>query len=154
MLYRPHVPRDVRIGDDCRVERGAALAELALVVPIMLVLLLVVFDFGRGFLDYVSVSNGARDGARVAAQYDVDCSDSADIDLIKAAAVAAAAPLAAPTPKVTVAADTPKTDQCSVTVEHKYDPVIPFIDAQFELVGIGTVGPLWDGSMSETMVSQ
>ena len=53
---------DKRPGDGHDSERGAALAELAMVVPIMLLLLLVVFDFGQGFLAYISVTDGARDG--------------------------------------------------------------------------------------------
>ena len=47
-----------------------------MVVPIALALLLVVFDLGRGFLAYISVANAARDGARVAMQDDVECSNT------------------------------------------------------------------------------
>ena len=117
----------------------------------MLVLLLVVFDFGRGFLEFVSVSNGARDGARLAAQYDVDCSNAGDRTKIRNAALAAAEPIA--NPSVTVSYDS-GNKRCSVTVAHTYQMVLPFVSGQFELPMIGTVGPLWNGSMSETMVSQ
>ena len=58
---------------DRRREKGAALAELAMVVPVMLAMLLVVFDFGRGFHAYVSVTNGARHAARVAMYDDKTC---------------------------------------------------------------------------------
>ena len=54
-------------------ERGAALAELAMVVPLALALLLMVFDLGQGFLAYISVADAARDGARVAMQDAVEC---------------------------------------------------------------------------------
>src|SRR5688500_5157739 len=66
----------VMSGDQAKHESGAALAELAMVVPIALALLLVVFDLGRGFLAYISVANAARDGARVAMQEDVECSNA------------------------------------------------------------------------------
>jgi hypothetical protein len=46
--------------------RGQALVEFALVLPILLILLLGVLDFGRAIAAYNSVSNAARSGARVA----------------------------------------------------------------------------------------
>jgi hypothetical protein len=49
-----------------RRERGQALVEFALVLPILLILLLGILDFGRGIAAYNSVSNAARSGARVA----------------------------------------------------------------------------------------
>ncbi len=116
----------------------------------MLALLLVIFDFGRGFLEYVSVSNGARDGARVAAQFDIDCSDSTDRITIRDAALAAAAPLNSPT----VVVSPGPSGRCAVTVTHTYNVLIPFVTNGFSLPIVGDVGPLWNGTMSETMVSQ
>jgi hypothetical protein len=46
--------------------RGQSLVEFALVLPILLILLLGILDFGRAVAAYNSVSNGARSGARVA----------------------------------------------------------------------------------------
>ena len=46
--------------------RGQSLVEFALVLPILLILLLGILDFGRAIFAYNSVSNGARSGARVA----------------------------------------------------------------------------------------
>jgi hypothetical protein len=45
---------------------GQALVEFALVLPILLVLLLGIFDFGRAVAAYNSVSNAARSAVRVA----------------------------------------------------------------------------------------
>jgi len=42
---------------------GQALVEFALVVPIMMVLLLTVLDFGRLFYSQIAISNAAREGA-------------------------------------------------------------------------------------------
>jgi hypothetical protein len=46
--------------------RGQSLVEFALILPIFLILLLGILDFGRAIAAYNSVSNGARSGARVA----------------------------------------------------------------------------------------
>ena len=45
---------------------GQSLVELALVLPIVILLFLAIFDFGRAIFAYNTVSNAARDGARVA----------------------------------------------------------------------------------------
>lgn len=47
-------------------EKGQALVELALVVPILLLLLFGVVEYGRIFAAYIAVTNGAREGARIA----------------------------------------------------------------------------------------
>jgi TadE-like protein len=53
--------------------RGQALVEFALVGPLLLLLLLLVLDFGRGIFYYVEMSEGAREGARQAVlQYNQD----------------------------------------------------------------------------------
>lgn len=49
-----------------RWERGQALVETALVLPVIILVLLGLFDFGRAVYAYNAVSNAARDGARVA----------------------------------------------------------------------------------------
>lgn len=49
-----------------RRSRGQAMVELALVLPILLLILMGVFDFGRAVFAYNSLSNAAREGARVA----------------------------------------------------------------------------------------
>ena len=51
-----------------RGRSGQALAEFALVAPIILVLLLVVGDFARLFATGIAVESAARDAAEVAAQ--------------------------------------------------------------------------------------
>jgi Flp pilus assembly protein TadG len=46
--------------------QGQALTELALVLPILLVLLMAVLDFGRAIYAYNAISNAAREGGRTA----------------------------------------------------------------------------------------
>lgn len=49
-----------------RWQRGQGLAEFALIFPLFILLLLVVFDFGRAIYAYHTISNAARGGARIA----------------------------------------------------------------------------------------
>jgi Flp pilus assembly protein TadG len=46
--------------------RGQSLVEFALVIPVFLLLLIGVFDLGLGVFSYNSVTNAAREGARLA----------------------------------------------------------------------------------------
>ena len=47
-------------------ERSQALTEFALVVPILLFLMIGIFDLGRLFYIYVTIDNAANEGARTA----------------------------------------------------------------------------------------
>ncbi|MBI4496877.1 MAG: pilus assembly protein [Chloroflexi bacterium] len=47
--------------------RGAQLVEFAIVVPILLLLVMGLIDFGRAYFSWIIITNGAREGARVAA---------------------------------------------------------------------------------------
>lgn len=48
-------------------EKGQALVEFALLVPVFLILLFAIVDFGMGFYSWISVTNAAREGARLGA---------------------------------------------------------------------------------------
>ena len=48
-------------------ERGQTLVEFALILPVMLLMLFALVDFGRAFYTWLLVTNAAREGARVAA---------------------------------------------------------------------------------------
>lgn len=49
-----------------RKSRGQALVEFALLIPIFLLIVVALFDFGRAVFAYNSVTNAAREGARLA----------------------------------------------------------------------------------------
>ena len=49
-----------------RKSRGQTLAEFALVFPLLILLLMGIFDFGRAIFLYNSLTNAAREGARLA----------------------------------------------------------------------------------------
>ncbi|MEW6771806.1 MAG: TadE/TadG family type IV pilus assembly protein [Bacillota bacterium] len=55
-------------------ERGQATVELALVLPILILILFGIMEFGRIFSAYLVITNAAREGARLAA---VGASDTA-----------------------------------------------------------------------------
>src|SRR4026208_1725635 len=61
-----------------RGERGAALVEFALAVPLLLVVIAGIVDFGFAFQRYEVSTNAAREGARMATLpgYDVTSVDS------------------------------------------------------------------------------
>lgn len=60
-------------------EKGQSMVETALVLPIVLLLLLGIFDFGWLFYNKLNVENCARDGARYAAvYYDIDDTINSD----------------------------------------------------------------------------
>lgn len=47
-------------------ERGAELVEFALMLPILLVIIAGLWDFGRAYRTYQAITNAAREGARLA----------------------------------------------------------------------------------------
>lgn len=50
-----------------RDDRGAAMVELALVLPVLVVLLVGIVEAGRAYGAHVAIQGAARDGARLAA---------------------------------------------------------------------------------------
>jgi len=48
-------------------EKGQSLAEFVLVLPIFLILVFAIIDFGLGFHAWLTVTNSAREGARLGA---------------------------------------------------------------------------------------
>ena len=47
-------------------QHGQAMVELALVLPILLILLMSIIEFGRVYHSYLIITNASREGARVA----------------------------------------------------------------------------------------
>jgi len=48
-------------------EKGQAMVELALIMPIVILMLMGIFEFGRLFHAHITVTHAAREGARLAA---------------------------------------------------------------------------------------
>ncbi|MCL1593984.1 MAG: pilus assembly protein [Actinomycetia bacterium] len=70
-----------------RSERGAAIVEMALVMPLLLILVFGIVEFGRAFMTDISVTHAAREGARAYAitrgSDDASAAQSAAIDAAK-----------------------------------------------------------------------
>ncbi len=59
-----------------RRDRGQSIVELAIVLPLLLLILLGCLDLGRAFAVRMALANGAREGARYASKFpDADPSD-------------------------------------------------------------------------------
>lgn len=61
--------RRKRTGEWAKNERGSNLVETAFVLPVLLLLLAGVVDFGRAFHDYIVITAAAREGAYFAAYF-------------------------------------------------------------------------------------
>jgi len=48
-------------------QRGAQVVEFAIILPVFLMLIMGMIDFGRGYFSWIILTNGAREGARAAA---------------------------------------------------------------------------------------
>jgi len=82
-----------------RGERGQAIVELALTLPLLMLILLGVFDFGLMFQQYEVVTNAAREGARLAvltSQYSTGEAAQRALDYLKAGGVNTTTVRAAP----------------------------------------------------------
>lgn len=45
--------------------RGQSMVEFALILPLLVLVLVGIFDIGRAFFAYIAITNAAREGARV-----------------------------------------------------------------------------------------
>lgn len=105
-------------------EKAQAMVEMALVLPLLVLLSLGVFDLGRVFGSYLIVNNLAREGARYGA---VGHTDSE----IEAAVISRAAFL--DTNRLTVTPDPtgtrPRGSTLQVTVSYTVPLVVPLVDS-------------------------
>lgn len=109
-----------------RYQRGQSLVEFALLLPLLLIILLGVVDFGRVYFAYVSVTNAARNGAEYAS---ASTEKAADLDGIRQAALADTENLLNTTPtNPDVSAETGLDSQgktyASVTVSYTFETLV------------------------------
>ena len=72
---------------DRRDERGSTYVEMAIVLPLLLILLFGIADFARLFIQYQIVHSAAREATREATMFRPDCSDAANAAELAAADV-------------------------------------------------------------------
>jgi Flp pilus assembly protein TadG len=111
-----------------RRSHGQSLVEFAVILPVVLLLVLGAVDFGRVYFAYVSVTNGARNGAQYASQSVVAAEDS---DGIREAAVADTSNLLStsetnPSVSVTTGADSRGGLYADVTVRYTFSTIFPW----------------------------
>lgn len=111
-----------------RHQRGQSLVEFALLLPLLLIIALGVFDFGRVYFAYVSVTNAARNGAQYAS---FSTERAGDLEGIRGAALADTENLlnTSPTnPDVSAATglDSQGKTYASVTVSYTFETLFPW----------------------------
>ncbi|HLY13722.1 MAG TPA: TadE/TadG family type IV pilus assembly protein [Candidatus Limnocylindrales bacterium] len=149
--------------------RGQGLIEFALVLPIIVLMFVAIFDFGRAVYALNTVANAAREGARVAAVDQVltspDCVESMPVEdpnnphwSIRTCAVSAAQALGLPTSAVTVSYAAPPGINLScaptlhvgciatVTVQYTWTAITPLIG--------GLIGPVSISSSSQMPIER
>lgn len=117
-------------------ERGAAAVEFALVLPLLVVLVFGVAEFGRAYYVQATLSGAAREGARVMALKN-------DAGAARSAAANASAPLGVTTGQVGVTPSScpdPANDTvASVTISYPMESLTGFFGASFTLTGQGVM---------------
>ena len=117
-----------------RRQAGQSLVEVAFVLPVLLLMLLGIFDFGRAIYAYNAVANAAREAARVAI---VDQNPTAVIAKGKSSA------LALDPNQVNVTFPAPPCAKigctASVTVDTQWRPITPIISAFFQTIDFSSV---------------
>ena len=59
--------------------RGQAMVEFTLILPLLMLLILGIYQFGQTYADYIQVTNAARDGGRKALVSRSDATGVADV---------------------------------------------------------------------------
>jgi Flp pilus assembly protein TadG len=117
-----------RAGGSFRSSRAQSLVEFALIAPFLIILMLGVIDYGRVYFAFVSVTNGARNGAHFASG---GPSNLADTSGIRSAAMADMSELlgtSADNPDIAVASGNDGQGRlyADVTVTYTFDTIFPW----------------------------
>ncbi len=126
-------------------EKGQNLVEFALVLPIFLILVFGIIDFGMGFHAWITVTNAAREGARIGAV-------GADSATIQTRVVDTADSLDASDLTVTVVnAQGAPGESVSVDVDYNYDLITP-LSSFLGIFGGGIGSPIAFHSEAEMRI--
>ena len=109
-------------------EHGQSLVELALIAPVFIILMLGVIDYGRVYFAYVSVTNGARNGAHYASASATAAADQTGIEDAALAETSELLDISATNPTVTVAtgSDSQGRLYADVTMQYTFSTVFPW----------------------------
>ena len=127
-------------------EKGQSLAEFVLVLPIFLLLVFAIIDFGMGFHAWLTVTNSAREGARLGSvrgpatgSCDNDPSTLADNIECRVIETADSLDSSKMTVTTTGAQGSPGTSVV-VLVEYDYDLITP-LDSFLGMISNNSIGP-------------
>ena len=126
-------------------EKGQNLVEFAMVVPIFLILVFAIVDFGMGFHAWITVTNAAREGARIGAV-------GADAATIEARVIDSASSLIGEDLDVTIVnAQGAPGEAVSVDVGYDYELITPLSNL-LGIFGGGLGSPITFHSESEMRI--
>lgn len=140
----PQKPR-IRLASRRAPRRGQALAEFALILPLLIFLLLIAIDFGRVFALYVGMNNAAREGAAYGAQRPTDgkgIRDRAKQELGLESTDGSITVTTSCSPKCAPSTGTTSTNTIRVVVSSKFTFLTPFIGSGFPGLWAGFNGNL------------
>lgn len=104
-------------------EKGQALVEFAIILPVLLLVLLGIMEFGMMINSYLTIQNASREGARLGIV-------GGTTDEIKSRVAAVSPNLNAADLNVSVSPDDGNRnsgDTLTVTVDYNYHTIVPFI---------------------------
>ncbi len=122
-------------------EKAAALVEFAIVLPILLLIVFGIVDFGRALYTANNLTSAVREGARLAStQISPDATGAAQktavSNAVKAYVVAFGGNAGAPTVSETFAGAPPNMQSITVSiVSYPFTPITPLAG----LIGLGTI---------------
>lgn len=109
-------------------ERGQSVVELALILPVLLLITLAAADFARLFIADVSVANAAREAARYGSLHYGDTAgiqNQAYVELGSATVVVDPSRVSSVDVSRSAAPSPPGGNQIAVTVRYRFDLVTP-----------------------------
>jgi Flp pilus assembly protein TadG len=128
-------------GRDRLPESGQAIIELAVTLPLLLVVVMGIFDFGLMFQRYEVVTNAAREGARVGVlpNYSTDDAKARAQQYLTSGGLTGSATIDAAVAPATFGSPAKTVNQVTVTVQYVHNYV--FIGPILNLFGgsLGTV---------------
>jgi len=146
-------------------ERGQAVIELALTLPLLLLVVLGIFDFGFMFQRYEVVTNAAREGARVGVLPDYQPADAenralqyldagglggAGITTVAAAGCIAGRPLANKTRCAVATLGTTTLPAVGGEAAKTVDQITVVVEFDYEFTFVGPLMNLFGGSLGTT----
>lgn len=126
-------------------QRGQSLVEFAVALPVIVLLMLSLFDFGRAVIFYSELTNASRTGARIAIvnqSDDFSCLGGDATFKCAAADVTAGMEIAAgDIPDLVIGGSDcalPSNCTATVTVDYSFEPITPIVSSFFGTVTLSS----------------